>query len=78
MRGYYKKRIACLFFVCVMIVTSLAGCGGNKELNEDGTERQASSIRESSYEETTVETSEETSSQVTSTEEETAQESTTI
>ena len=73
MRGYYNKKIACLFCASIMIVTSLAGCGGNVENDESSSQVTVSSMYESSYEDTTK-IGEDVSSQVIDTEELTSQE----
>ena len=38
MRGYFSKKIACLFCACILITLSIAGCGGNTKVQHGGFE----------------------------------------
>ena len=79
MRGYFKRKIACLVFACVFMITSLAGCGNDSK--KDGVETSTGEISaslESASDVTTTEREEEqTSSTAQMTTEETTEETTT-
>lgn len=54
MRGYYVRKIACLFLGCMMIIIALNGCGADKKASQSSEEEMFSSIYESNLEETTL------------------------
>lgn len=81
MRGYYVRKIACLFLGCTIVITALSGCGADKKPSQSS-EEETSSIYESNLEETILaiveDTSQEISSEEVTTEEQTTEEVTTI
>ena len=55
MKGYFLKKITCLFCACAVIGTSLIGCGND---DKDSESRKTDSFSESNLEETTLNSSE--------------------
>lgn len=79
MRGYYRRKIACLLFVCVFMITSLVGCGDEKKESKGNSKEKSTSEISASLDSTSDITTEDSKEQQTSsTEEVTTEETTTV